>query len=134
MRASPPGPPPRNPLVAIERCGYAVAPLAVLGAALLWGAGAALPAAAGAAIACLDLRTMRWLLGRAQRRDAAGDPDGALAGLLAGFGLKMVALLGAVYVAVAVLRLAPDPFALGLGTLVVALVAGGIYVGISGQV
>jgi hypothetical protein len=102
---------------------------ALLGA-WLWGRAGLVAAAAGAALAVANLWVLRRLVDRAFAEAAAGGGETATQRLLVRFLLKMPVLFGLVYLAIAVLGLEPAPFALGLSTLVLAFVMGGLWAGL----
>jgi len=121
-----------DPLAAIERTNLALAVVATAASGLIWGARGTVAAAVGAALACANFAVIRRLARRALQRVAAGGrPSGALT---AAIGIKMMALIALVWVAVAVLHLAVLPFALGISVLVLSLVTGGLRLALAEEV
>jgi hypothetical protein len=118
-------------LATIERLGYVLAGAFTILAGLLWGRAAMWSAGVGGALAAANIYVMRRLVERAQRAAAQGRGETAMRWLLAALVLKMPVLFGLVYLAVVVLGLDAAPFALGLSALVLALIAGGLYAGLS---
>jgi hypothetical protein len=119
-----------NSIVVIERLGYALAVAAVAVAGLVWGPDGTVAAAVGAALAASNLFLIRRLVGRALVQAAAGDGEAAGRRLLMVFVLKMPLLFLMTWAAIAVFKLDSTPFAVGLSALVLALVAGGLFVGL----
>lgn len=95
---------------------------------LWWGRVGLLSAAAGAALACGNLWVMRRLLDRALAEASGGGAGDATRRLLGGLALKTPIFLALIYVAIVHLALDPTAFVLGLSTLILALVFGGLYV------
>jgi hypothetical protein len=114
--------------VVIERAGYGIAAVLTVVSGVLWGGAAMVATAAGGAVACLNLWLMRRMVEQAQREAAEGDREGASRRLLARFALKTPAIAALIYFAIVRLRLEPGPFALGLTSLVLAVVGGALWV------
>jgi hypothetical protein len=115
-----------NSLAVLERTTLLLAAALTCLAGLLWGLRGTVAAAAGGALACLNIWVMGRLAGRAVERARAGDTS--LASLF-GLGMiaKMMVLVALCWLAVSVAHLAVPAFALGLSALVLSATGAGLW-------
>jgi hypothetical protein len=118
-----------NPLATVARTAVVLGLAVTALAGLVWGGAGMRSAGFGAVLACANLWVLARLAGRAiARARDQGTTEGILGPVFAALGIKMLVLFALVWVAVAVLGVAPVPFAAGLSVLVVSLVGSGLWV------
>jgi hypothetical protein len=110
-------------LARIERTNLILAVAVTALAGAIWGVRGAIAAGVGAALAVADFWVLVRIGARLVESARTGNPSRALSFLLLA---KTMLLIALVFVAIAVLRLDPVPFALGFSVFVVSILLLGL--------